>query len=145
MWSHQLILSLLLTSILLWPGLECEEVDQEKEGGGGPLARVFGLPGVWWPHTHIFANGWSALAAALSSAVVGASLLPASRRSQTSRATERVFRGVVAQPHSWPWIAKLKVRARAGPEREGRNSPLFRPHSDVPGLASDGGPVVELS
>ena len=25
------------------------------------------------------------------------------------QATERIYRGVVAKPHSWPWIAKLKV------------------------------------
>ena len=104
--SIKIILSCCL-AILLWATVQCEETQQEE---AGLLARVFGLPGVWWPHTHIFANGWSALAAGLSSAVVGASLLPGNRRSQPSRATERVFRGVVAQPHSWPWIAKLKVR-----------------------------------
>ena len=108
MWSDQIILSCCLTSILLWAAVQCEEAQQEEEAG--LVARVLGLPGVWWPHTHIFANGWSALAAGLSSALVGASLLPGNRRSQPSRATERVFRGVVAQPHSWPWIAKLKVR-----------------------------------
>ena len=107
MWSDKIVLSCCLTLILLWPAVQCEEAEQEE---AGLLSRVFGLPGVWWPHPHIFANGWSALAAGLSSAVVGASLLPGNRRSQPSRATERVFRGVVAQPHSWPWIAKLKVR-----------------------------------
>ena len=122
MWSAKIILSYCLTFLLLWPALHCQEADEEEEG---LLSRVFGLPGVWWPHTHIFANGWSALAAGLSSAVVGASLLPGNRRSQPSRATERVFRGVVAQPHSWPWIAKLKVRCQARPGQTARVETSF--------------------
>ena len=120
MWSAKIILLYCLSFLLLWPALHCEETDEE----GDLLSRVFGLPGVWWDHTHIFANAWSAVAAGLSSAVLGAALLPANRRSGPSRATERVFRGVVAQPHSWPWIAKLKVR-KSSPaqtrERQARN------------------------
>ena len=120
MWSR-VITSYFLSSLLLWQ-LLCEEpdlsrvldeeADQETGGVAGLLSRVLGLPGVWWPHTHIFANGWSLLAAGISSAVVGASFLPQTpqtRRSDTDRPSERVFRGVVAKPHSWPWIAKLKV------------------------------------
>lgn len=71
------------------------------------LSRVVGVPGVWWPASHLVSSAWSLLAAGLSTAVVGASFLPQLRRSD--QVSERIYRGVVAKPHSWPWIAKLKV------------------------------------
>ena len=115
MWSLQ-ITWYLLCSVLVLP-LLCEDPSEGAGGEEGFLSRVLGLPGVWWPHTHIFSNAWSLLAAGLSSAVVGASFLPKLRRSDVDQATERVFRGVVAQPHSWPWLAKLKVRRPSTPTR----------------------------
>ena len=76
------------------------------------VSRVLGLPGVWWPASHLVTNAWSLLAAGLSSAVLGASFLPLPPLPQIRRldqVSERIYRGVVAKPHSWPWIAKLKV------------------------------------
>ena len=70
----------------------------------------------------ILGNTWSLLAAGISSAVVGASFIPQIKRMDQVvvkldmcvrntffKASERIYRGVVAKPHSWPWIAKLKV------------------------------------
>jgi len=71
------------------------------------LSRVVGVPGVWWPVTQIVTNAWSLFAAGISATVVGASLLPQLRRSD--QVSERIYRGVVAKPNSWPWIAKLKT------------------------------------
>ena len=85
-----------------------EEAVGTHDGDNDLLARVVGVPGVWWPVSHLVSSAWSLLAAGLSSAVVGASFLPQLRRSD--QVSERIYRGVVAKPHSWPWIAKLKVR-----------------------------------
>ena len=71
------------------------------------VSRVLGVPSVWWPVSHLVTNTWSLVAAGLSSAVVGASLLPQIRR--MDKVSERIYRGTVARPNSWPWIAKLKV------------------------------------
>ena len=104
------------------------------EGGeAGLVSRVLGLPGVWWGARETVSSAWGLVAAGLSSVLVGASVLPQlAQVSLTSRprcrvltsaahaqgpratsrrdeVTERIYRGVVAQPHSWPWVAKLKV------------------------------------
>jgi len=78
---------------------------------GDLLSRVIGVPGVWWPAAQILGNTWSLLAAGISSAVVGASFLPRimPQTRRMDQASERIYRGVVAKPHSWPWIAKLKT------------------------------------
>ena len=83
-------------------------VVRTHEADADLLSRVVGVPGVWWPASHLVSSAWSLLAAGLSTAVVGASFLPQLRRSD--QVSERIYRGVVAKPHSWPWIAKLKVR-----------------------------------
>ena len=104
------------------------------EGGeAGLVSRVLGLPGVWWGARETVSSAWGLVAAGLSSVLVGASVLPqlaqvtltsrprccvltSAAHAQVPRATsrrdevtERIYRGVVAQPHSWPWVAKLKV------------------------------------
>ena len=104
------------------------------EGGeAGLVSRVLGLPGGWWGARETVSSAWGLGAAGLSSVLVGASVLPQlAQVSLTSRprccvltsaahaqgpratsrrdeVTERIYRGVVAQPHSWPWVAKLKV------------------------------------
>ena len=66
------------------------------------------MHGVWWPGSHVISSWWSLLAAGLSSLAIGATVLPATRR--LDNVEDRVFRGVQAEPYSWPWIAKLKVR-----------------------------------
>ena len=116
MWSH--LLTSCLLSLLLGQFLS-EEVSRqvEEEAGEEPqgdlISRLLGLPKVWWPHTHLISSGWSLLAAGLSTALLAPSLVPQSRRVESDPASERVFRGVVARPHSWPWIAKLKVTRAA--------------------------------
>ena len=71
------------------------------------LSGLSGLTGVWWPGSHVISSWWSLLAAGLSSVAIGTAVLPGIRRSDSVE--ERVFRGVEAEPYSWPWIAKLKV------------------------------------
>ena len=71
------------------------------------LSEIAGVKGVWWPGTHAISSWWSLLAAALSSVAIGAAVVPAVRRSDMVE--DRVFRGVLAEQHSWPWMAKLKV------------------------------------
>ena len=71
------------------------------------LEELAGVRGVWWPGSHVISSWWSLLAAGLSSVALGAAVLPAVRRSDTVE--DRVFRGVEAEPYSWPWIAKIKV------------------------------------
>ena len=85
-----------------------DEGVRTHDGENDLLSRVVGVPGVWWPASHVVSSAWSLLAAGLSSALVGASFLPQLRRSD--QVSERIYRGVVAKPHSWPWIAKLKVK-----------------------------------
>ena len=119
MWPH--VLTSCLLSLLLGQFL-CEEISRQVEEeageepeGGDLISRLLGLPKVWWPHTHLISSGWSLLAAGLSTALLAPSLVPQSRRVESDPASERVFRGVVARPHSWPWIAKLKVRRSSRP------------------------------
>ena len=111
----RVITSYLLYSLLLCQ-LLCDEAEvqagllpRDEAGEEDLISRLLGLPGVWWPHNHILTSGWSLLAAGLSSVLLGSSLLPQTRTSASDLPSERVFRGVVARPNSWPWIAKLKV------------------------------------
>ena len=121
------------------------------EGGeAGLVSRVLGLPGVWWGARETVSSAWGLVAAGLSSVLVGASVLPQlAQVSLTSRprccvltsaahaqgpratsrrdeVTERIYRGVVAQPHSWPWVAKLKVGHCTG-----HWSRIFNIHTDT--------------
>jgi hypothetical protein len=95
-----------------------EEADVEQENtieGRGVeddyslsgLSSLAGVTGVWWPGSHVISSWWSLLAAGLSSIAIGAAVLPAGRRSDSVE--DRVFRGVEAEPYSWPWIVKIKV------------------------------------
>ena len=72
------------------------------------LPELAGVKGVWWPGSHVISSWWSLLAAGLSSVAIGAAVLPAVRR-RSDTVEDRVYRGVEADPYSWPWIAKIKV------------------------------------
>ena len=81
--------------------------DVEDDMSKLALSEIAGVKGVWWPGTHAISSWWSLLAAGLSSVAMGAAVLPAVRRSDMVE--DRVFRGIEAEPYSWPWMAKLKV------------------------------------
>jgi len=91
-------------------GVSNDEKVEPKFGGLSGLSGLAGLPGVWWPGSHVISSWSSLLAAGLSSVAIGAAVIPAMRRSDSVE--DRVFRGVEAEPYSWPWIAKLKTTFR---------------------------------
>jgi len=85
-----------------------DEHDDNIEGRDvEDIPEIAGVKGVWWPGSHTISSWWSLLAAGLSSVAIGAAVLPAVRRSDMVE--DRVFRGVQAEQHSWPWMAKLKT------------------------------------
>ena len=85
-----------------------DEHDDNIEGRDvEDIPEIAGVKGVWWPGSHTISSWWSLLAAGLSSVAIGAAVLPAVRRSDMVE--DRIFRGVQAEQHSWPWMAKLKV------------------------------------
>ena len=90
-------------------GRDVDDSDNAHSGAKlSVLSDITGMQGVWWPGSHVISSWWSLLAAGLSSLAIGATVLPATRR--LDNVEDRVFRGVQAEPYSWPWIAKLKVR-----------------------------------
>jgi len=85
------------------------------------LPELAGVKGVWWPGSHVISSWWSLLAAGLSSVAIGAAVLPAVRR-RSDTVEDRVYRGVEADPYSWPWIAKIKTTFRKPNERVRKRS-----------------------
>lgn len=119
----------LLPLLALLPGIagSCGIANSscEDRGGRGQLgeqddpakiAKIGGLPGIWWSPLEHGVSGWSSLlAAGLSSLAIGAAVVSRAPGEGHAWAEERqdqydrVYRGVQAQPHSWPWVAKIKT------------------------------------
>jgi len=75
------------------------------------LSKIGGLPTVWWSPIQHGATLPSLLAAGLSSLAIGAAVVSRSPNEAEARhdSFDRVYRGVEARPHSWPWVAKIKT------------------------------------